>query len=145
MMGIIIILRRTFDMRQYHERHDERVQTDSRDDYIDDIAVFSGHKHMVYSQNFKGGKIASIFGGSEIDFTRSKLAEGKNVLEVLAIFGGASIKVPNDWNVRVEMGSVLGGFADKRHINPETFAANQNKELIIKGVAIFGGGEIKSY
>ena len=37
----------------------------------------------------------------------------------------------------------MGGFSDKRLVIKE--AADPNKVLIVRGSAIFGGGEIKSY
>jgi predicted membrane protein len=117
----------------------------STDDFIDILAILGGTKRFIQSQNFKGGKITTIFGGAELDFSQSKLAEGSNEIEITTIFGGSSMVVPADWNVRIEVASILGGFADKRKLNTSENPENKNKELVIKGVAIFGGGEIKNY
>jgi hypothetical protein len=43
--------------------------------------------------------------------------------------------------VQVEVVSIFGGFSDKRHSS----TIDRDKKLIIKGVAIFGGGEIKTH
>lgn len=53
-----------------------------------------------------------------------------------------SIIVPSDWTVNLQASSILGGFVDKRHNVKNT---TTDRELVIKGSAIFGGGDIKSY
>jgi len=56
------------------------------------------------------------------------------------VFGGASLIIPPDWNVKSDVLNLFGGFSDKRR----TSQVNNNKTLTIKGVVIFGGGELKS-
>ena len=113
-------------------------------DYIDIVHIFGGGERIVTSENFEGGKITAIFGGSEIDFTRSQLAPGSNEIEVTWIFGGGSLIVPSDWNVVIEVTPILGGFSDSRKIVPSK-PIDVSRTLVIKGTVIFGGGEIKSY
>ncbi len=111
------------------------------EDFIEDMAIFGGGERKVVSQSFRGGKIVAVFGGSKIDLTQATLASGNNQIEVVAVFGGTSMLVPNDWNVKVEVFSIFGGYADKRTMSQ----VDINKTLIIKGVTIFGGGEIRSF
>lgn len=113
-------------------------------DLIDITHIFGGGERIVTSDNFQGGSITAIFGGSEIDFTRAQLAPGTNEVEVTFIFGGGALIVPSDWNVVLEVTPILGGFSDSRKMiqaNP----IDVSKTLVIKGTVIFGGGEIKSY
>jgi predicted membrane protein len=112
--------------------------------YIDDVAIFGGGHKTINSDNFKGGNITAVFGGSEIDLTQCKLAEGDVVLDVVLIFGGTTIMVPREWNVRVTATPIFGGFSNKFSRNPGT-PTDTTRNLIIKGIAIFGGGEIKYY
>jgi len=114
------------------------------DDYIDIVNVFSGGERQIVSQNFKGGKITSIFGGSEIDLTRAALTPRRTELEVACIFGGTTIIVPGDWMVSIEVTPVLGAFGDSRKLTPGR-TIDSTKQLVIKGAVVFGGGEIKSY
>jgi len=114
------------------------------DDYIDYVNIFSGGERQIVSQNFRGGKVTAIFGGSEIDLTRANLAPGRSELELACIFGGATIIVPDEWFVTIEVTPVLGGFGDSRKLNPGRTVDN-TKQLVIKGAVIFGGGEVKSY
>ena len=114
------------------------------DDYIDYVNVFSGGERQIVSENFRGGKITAIFGGTELDLTKAKLAPGVSELEIACVFGGATIIVPDDMNVKIEVTPVLGGFGDSRKLHPGR-TVDTSKQLVIKGAVIFGGGEVKSY
>jgi len=124
-------------MRKHHFFQEASGSEDS----FEDLAIFGGGERRVMSQEFRGGKIVALFGGSKIDLSHANLAPGTNVIEVVAIFGGTSLLVPADWNVKVEVFNIFGGYADKRMINHVDY----NKTLVIKGVTIFGGGEIRSF
>ncbi len=141
-IGSMLILKHR-DHSHFHRNFSfNQTTVDDKVDMLDEIAIFSGNKRIIQSKNFKGGRITSIFGGSEIDLSQAQLAEGSYYLEVTSIFGGTSIVVPGDWDIKVDVTSILGGFADKRRFNPNPPAPG--RLLLIKGVAIFGGGEIKS-
>jgi len=114
------------------------------DDYIDYVHVFSGGERQIVSDNFRGGKVTAVFGGSEIDLTKARLAPGVSELELACVFGGCTIIVPDDWNVKIEVVPVLGGFGDSRKLNPGRII-DTTKQLVIKGAVVFGGGEVKSY
>lgn len=114
------------------------------DDYIDYVNIFSGGDRQVISQNFKGGRISAVFGGTELDLTKAKLAPGRNDIEIACVFGGATIIVPDTWYVTIEVTPVLGGFTDSRKLIPGR-TVDSTSQLVIKGAVVFGGGEIKSY
>ncbi|MCK4661432.1 MAG: hypothetical protein KAT68_01095 [Bacteroidales bacterium] len=139
-IGLIIIFRRG----THKFGHFTRKTVENSSDYIDDMSIFGGGEKKIVSNNFKGGKITSVFGGSELDFSSCTLAEGNNEIDVFMVFGGSKLILPADWRIRLDVVSIFGGFSDKRKSVPEK-PENNNKELIIKGLAIFGGGEIKSY
>jgi predicted membrane protein len=113
-------------------------------DKIDDVSIFGGGTKIISSNNFQGGSITAIFGGSEINLINCQLAEGDNVLDVLCIFGGTTIILPKEWNVVINVTSVLGGFSNKAIRNP-SIVLDQSRTLHIKGLAMFGGGEVKTY
>lgn len=108
---------------------------------LEEVNIFGGSKQIITSEDFKGGKMVNIFGGAEIDLTKTKMQSNVCELEMVCIFGGVSLIIPPDWNVKMNIASVMGGFADKRYSHNIT---NADKTLIIKGVAILGGGEIKN-
>lgn len=111
-------------------------------DIIDEHNVFGGGMQFVTSKNFKGGKIISIFGGSKVDLSQAELAEGTNNLEIVNIFGGTELLIPHTWKVKTDVTTIFGGFNDKK-IRFSSIEIDDNKELIIKGVMIFGGGDVK--
>ena len=113
-------------------------------DKIDDVSIFGGGTKIISSNNFQGGNVTAIFGGSEINLINCQLAEGDNVLDVLCIFGGTTIILPKEWNVVINVTSILGGFSNKAIRNP-SIVIDQSKTLHIKGLAMFGGGEVKTY
>ena len=102
--------------------------------------IFSGVKRRVETTAFKGGQVTAIFGGADVDFTRTGLEGGKAVIEATAIFGGVNIIVPRDWKVVVDGTPILGGFEEKHRNPPE---AEVKATLYIKGTSIFGGITIK--
>ena len=109
-------------------------------DYIDDVNIFGGHERIITTQNFRGGRVLAVFGGGEYDLRQSLISKEGAKLEVVNIFGGSSFIMPEDWNIKIEVAGIFGGFSDKRRISN----ISHDKTLVIKGIAIFGGGEIKS-
>ena len=139
LVGIVIIFRRRASGERCHIN-----ESTSSEDVIDEVNIFGGGDRTILSQSFKGGKILAIFGGSNFNLARAKLAPGKSSIEVLAVFGGMKLIVPEDWNIRIQAVSIFGGFSDKHRIKSHD-AGSSDSELVIKGFVIFGGGEIKSY
>ncbi len=116
--------------------------TDSTD-MFNAVAIFSGCERRVKSQNFKGGRATSIFGGVELDLRDAKIEGDEATIEVNCIFGGAEIRVPDSWSVHSKSIPVLGGFSDKTHISSaEDSSGGKRKTLIVTGVVVFGGVEI---
>ncbi len=143
-LGLMII----FKKRSYYrwDRDSSRGFTKEKisSDFIDVVSVFGGGHHTITTDSFKGGNITAVFGGSEIDLTNAKLAEGENILDIMTIFGGTTIIVPRGWNIIINATPLFGGFADKSRKDPG-IPIDLTRTLVIKGLAIFGGAEIKSY
>jgi predicted membrane protein len=140
-IGIYIILKQRERAAKTFNPLDPAAST--KRDVIDDVAIFGGGNKYISSENFKGGSITAIFGGSEINLISCKLAEGIQVIDVLAIFGGTTLIVPRDWNVQLNITPIFGGFSNKIFRDP-TVPVDNSRTLIVKGLAMFGGGEIKS-
>jgi len=115
--------------------------TGSPDDFIDSTSIFGDGKHYVVSQNFKGGDIVNIMGGSTVNLMRADL-KGPATLEVVQLFGGTTIIAPSHWVIQPEMASIFGGIEDKRFHTPTV--PDRSKVLYIKGTSIFGGITIKT-
>jgi predicted membrane protein len=136
----IIFKKRKVDTESGFDYETSKINKDK----IDDVSIFGGGHKIISSNNFQGGNVTAIFGGSEINLINCQLAEGENILDVLCVFGGTTIILPKEWNVVVNVTSILGGFSNKSIRNP-SIVIDQSRTLHIKGLAMFGGGEVKTY
>lgn len=141
-IGAYVLLRRKSEINR-HDYDFETDETANNEDILDDISIFSGVNRAITSKNFLGGKVTAIFGGADYNFLNADLAGDRAVLDVVAIFGGFKIVAPPDWDVVIDVVPIFGGFSDKRK-SVDKININSNKKLIIKGLTIFGGGELKS-
>ncbi len=130
------------EIHELHEKHQMGSSEEVRDDKLEVITIFGGSSKFFISDAFRGGNITSIFGGNEINLSGCKLAEGENIIDVIAIFGGTTIYIPKEWNVILDVFPLFGGFGTKGKRDP-MMVVEKNRTLRIKGVVIFGGGEIK--
>ncbi len=120
----------------------EDDKKNSSNDYLESVNVFGGCHQAIFSKNFKGGEIVAVFGGCDLNLTQADF-EGEITIDVTAIFGGTKIVVPPGWIVKSEVTAIFGGVDDKRSIQP--LAEGVNKTLIIRGIALFGGVDIRNY
>jgi predicted membrane protein len=110
---------------------------------FDAFYVFGGGDRQVNTKNFKGGSLFATFGGYKVDFRNADIDGDQAILDASAIFGGGEIRVPDTWLVSVKGVGIFGAYEDKtRHVQPDP--SKPTKTLIIRGVAMFGGIEIKN-
>jgi predicted membrane protein len=117
-------------------------ETINNSETFEEVAIFGGGKRVISTQTLKTGKATAIFGGIELDLTQCDFEGDTAIIEVSCIFGGVTVFVRPEWDVQVQVASVMGGFNDKRNLyrTPNTIG----KHLIIKGGVVFGGGELKT-
>lgn len=115
----------------------------THDEVLEIVSVFGSVKRMVYSKQFKGGEIVSVFGGADVNLLQAGLASPQVVIESVQIFGGAKLIIPADWSVINESVALFGGVEDKRP--PRMQQTASDKVIILKGFVLFGGIEIKSF
>jgi len=112
-------------------------------DLFDDFVIFGGREIFITSKQLQGGRTTSVFGGIEYDLRQATLSPHGAVIDCTCMFGGTGLKVPLDWNVKNEVTTIFGAFTDKRG---DTFQRGQfdpSKTVVIKGLTLFGGVEIK--
>jgi predicted membrane protein len=151
-VGVAILLRQR-DHQKIQGNHDpiinapEDKQNVTYDSFntFDDFVIFGGREIFVNSQNLAGGKATSIFGGIEFDLRRAGLQPGGAVIDCVSVFGGCGFKIPMDWNVRNEVTTIFGAFTDKRGETYNDRYYDPSKTIVIKGVSIFGGIEVKHF
>ena len=112
------------------------------DEFLDAVSIFGGVKKIILSKDFKGGEVVNIFGGAELDFTQADIG-GRIIIDITQIFGSTKIIVPPHWQIVSDVAAVFGSIDDKRMRS--TAAVNSDKVLVLKGVSIFAGVDIRSY
>jgi len=138
---ILVAVGLSFIFRDRNIKKENGMAGGSTDDgnSFDILCLFSGNKHRFKSEAFKGGRVTTVFGGSEIDLREAKAVEGATI-DVFCAFGGCEIYVPTDWKVLVDTTAILGGFSDAT-------SSRQSETTVtirIKGLTIFGGGELRN-
>ncbi len=117
-------------------------------EHINLMAILGGGDHNYTSKSLKGGRIFAFMGGGKLNLTEADMLEDSMVIDVFAMMGGVEIKVPIGWQVTMHGIPILGGMDNKTSsISDDDKAAARptpGKSLIIKGIAIMGGVEVKN-
>jgi predicted membrane protein len=149
MAGIVVLFKR----KSWHKKKDflkefeskyvknHHTQTELKEDIVEATAIFGGDSKKVSSYDFKGGKCTAIFGGLEIDLTNCYLSNERGTIEVTAVFGGVTLRVPKEWNVRSQIVPIMGAVEDNIYHMKETYV-DPAAELTLKGSVVMGGVEI---
>lgn len=122
----------------------EAEDLDGEEGQIKLLAFMGGGELDYTTRSLLGGEIVAIMGGYKIDFTEADMEGDSMELNLLCIMGGCEIIVPANWEVE-KRGAVciMGGFSNKTNCLAEKLELPR-KTLIIKGLALMGGGEIKN-
>jgi predicted membrane protein len=116
--------------------------------YIDIHAVFGGGEYTINSSAFMGGRVTAIMGGVELNLKNASIKSDEVELNIFAMWGGISIRVPEDWDVSVEGTPILGGMDNQTKLVDDNIiegtGKKRTKKLLITGVAIMGGLEVKN-
>ncbi|MGH9454836.1 MAG: LiaF domain-containing protein, partial [Terriglobia bacterium] len=110
---------------------------------INQVNFFGGGEFRITSQDFRGGKMLNVCGGFKLDLTEAGLQGNEAVIDVSALFGGGEIIVPRDWEVSIRGTAFFAGYNDETRRNPPG-PGQSKKTLVIKGVWIFGGINVKN-
>ena len=110
-----------------------------REDVVTSFAFMSGVKRNIVSAGFRRANLSAVMGGVELDLRQCTAVGGESVIDVFAIWGGIVIRTPVDWQVVSEVMPLMGGVDDRSgNVQP------RRHRLVIKGMAIMGGVEVKS-
>ena len=112
------------------------------EDSVNAVAVIGGLEDRVTSRAFKGGYLRAVMGGAELDLSEAVIEEKPATIEVTVIMGGAVIKVPSEWNVKLDVYQKMAGVEDER--GRGNLAEEETPDLIITGKVVIGGLEIIS-
>jgi predicted membrane protein len=110
-------------------------------DRLSEVAVFSGIRKRIDSQNFEGGEVQAVFGGIELDLRPALIVKDEIEIAADAVFGGVDITVPETWRVRVQGQGIFGGYEDQTR---PAAADSTGPRVLITGSAVFGGVTVKN-
>lgn len=115
----------------------DKIKSVNKNDLEGYCATFSEQNVNMNGVEFKGTNLDAVFGSVKLDLHGAKI-EGEKVINATAVFGGITILVPNNVNVKVKSNSIFGGVDNKIQTK------NENAPTIfVNGTAIFGGVDIK--
>ena len=113
--------------------------------------------HSAYlssERDLNGHTAVAVFGGTQIDLAAAQLPVGETRINVVSIFGGTDILVPDDVAVRITGISIFGGVNVRgRDLSSGIFTVNQYespgyavaaRRLHIDATSIFGGAKIRT-
>lgn len=109
---------------------------------VDAVGIFGGPTLRVSSQSFKGGQVTVFIGGVDLDLREARVPDRPAVIDATVIFGGTDIKVPPQWNVKLDALTLFGGSEDERR-QPAVVSGDGTPDLVITGLVLFGGISIK--
>lgn len=109
---------------------------------VNEFAILGGGERAVRSREFRGGEVTAIMGGFEVDLREAELAPEGAHIEVFVMMGGVDFKVPESWNVVLNVTPIMGGTEHKAGSAREPGTAVRT--LTIGGLVIMGGIEVKS-
>lgn len=133
MIGLSFIFKDTLNSKVNKE-----IKKLNKNETKEYCACFSGQKIDFIKEEFTGCSLSAVFGGIECDLKKSIIKED-TVINASSIFGGITIYVPEDINVKISSTSIFGGVSDKRK-NKTTDAKDT---IYINATSMFGGVEIK--
>lgn len=100
--------------------------------------IFSGVEERIKGEDFEGANLYSIFGGIDLDISKTKLKKDVTI-NVYSIFGGTDIRLPDNVNIKMNASALFGCNENKTSLKEE----KENKTVYINCISIFGGTEIK--
>lgn len=130
-IGISILMREILGTKV-----EEGIKKIKTEDLETITAVFGGQR-VSPEKDFNGSDVEAIFGSVELDLRKTSLKK-ETAIKVNAIFGGVTILLPNDVNVKVKATPIFGGVDNKIRNNEEN-----KKTIYVDATSVFGGVEIK--
>lgn len=127
-----------FIVRGLFGRAEPEVRLDGSD-WISAIAIMAGFERANNSPNFRGADLTAVMGGCAIDLRQASLRAPASI-DVFVMWGGIELRVPEDWTVDLRGTPLMAGFVDKTRQPPTP----TEKRLVVRGVALMGGVEIKN-
>ena len=140
--GVFILLKRNDHRNKFHKGNwnEGGTYAEVEDGKFEVAALFSSIRRKFTSQQLIKGSATAIFGSTGLDFTEAAPESETITLELVSLFGGNNLRLPQSWSVIDNTMSIFGGASDKRifTVKPEEVSTT----LVLKGLNLFGGLKI---
>ena len=110
----------------------------NKNDLKECCACFSSQDLDFGNEEYKGSSLTAVFGGIKCNLKDAVIKEDV-VINTTSIFGGITIYVPKDVNVKVSSTSIFGGVSDER----KDKIKDSKYTIYVNATTMFGGVEIK--
>ena len=114
------------------------------DTVVNQWAAFGGIDTRIDAQGFRGGEFVAAFGGHSVDLRGAAMHGPQAVVNATVFCGGVDLIVPKDWTVVTDGVIVFGGIEDKTQTSTDPESVTAAKRLLVRGVGMFGGVEVKN-
>lgn len=104
------------------------------------VNVFFGSSRRGAWKPAKSTSVINVFGGSDLDLRQAILPPEGMSINVICVFGGCDILVPEGVNVDVRGLGIFGGFDHKTDECDDPSAPT----IVVNGIAVFGGVDVKT-
>ena len=132
-IGLSFIFKDTFNRKIKNEII--KLNKSSNKEYC---ATFSSQDIDFSNEDFKGSSLTAVFGGIKCNLKEAIIKED-TVINASAIFGGITIYVPENVNVKISSTAIFGGVSDER----KKKIKDAKITIYINATSLFGGVEIK--
>lgn len=136
LFGVLLMINRS------RRRQRIRLEGTSRAEEVVAIGVFGTDERRLSTDRFTGAELISVFGDALLDLRETSVRTPPAIVEALSVFGDAEVRVPQKWDVRLEVLNVFGETTDRRPPSERREQGNE-PDLIITGVSLFGDIEIR--
>ena len=110
----------------------------NKNDLKECCACFSSQDLDFSNEEYKGSSLTAVFGGIKCNLKDAVIKEDV-IINTTSIFGGITIYVPKDVNVKVSSTSIFGGVSDER----KEKIKDSKHTIYVNATTMFGGVEIK--
>lgn len=100
--------------------------------------IFGGVEQVLAESDFEGANIYSVFGSVDLDLTKVKIKDNI-IIYAYSVFGGTTIRFPEEYNVVVTDTSVFGG-TDNKIIRKYD---DEKKTIYVNITNVFGGTDLR--
>lgn len=107
--------------------------------HLNVFSILGGGEYRIRAKNFRGGELVALMGGFDVDLRDADIEGSEAVVNVNCLMGGGVIRIPESWAVSMRVAAFMGGHSLKARegLQPQ-------KTLIVKGIAIMGGIEVRN-